>query len=116
MWQFLTILLSLTLLAETDTTRSVRQELVAGEETPHFFAHFLDGGDFFLSRYIGTKTLSVLLDPYGKISEKYLAGVTPTLVIITSAGKIDLYKRGYKETDKELIKQTFERLSGSFNN
>jgi len=177
MWQIFTILLSLTLLTDTDTTRSARQELVAGEEAPHFFAHFLDGGDFFLSRYVGPKarpalkspvvfaffttsclpcrkeipdihkisreypdisvflinvgenrdlvksfiktmryTLPVLLDPYRKISEKYLAGVTPTLVTITSAGKIDLYKRGYKETDKKLIKQAFERLSGKIKN
>lgn len=39
MGQFLTILLSLTFLIETDTTRSARQELVAGEETPYFFVH-----------------------------------------------------------------------------
>jgi len=66
-----------------------------------------------VSAFIKAKkyTLPVLLDRYGKISEKYNAQVTPTLVIINENGKIDFYKQGYKETDNELIKQSLERLS-----
>jgi len=55
-------------------------------------------------------TLPVLLDRYGKISEKYKAQVTPTLIIINENGKIDFYKQGYKETDNEMIKQSMEQL------
>ena len=55
-------------------------------------------------------TLPVLLDRYGKISEKYNAQVTPTLIIINENGKIDFYKQGYKETDNEMIRQSLERL------
>lgn len=66
-----------------------------------------------VSAFIKAKgyTLPVLLDRYGKISEKYKAQVTPTLVMINENGKIDFYKQGYKETDNELIKQSIERLS-----
>jgi thiol-disulfide isomerase/thioredoxin len=66
-----------------------------------------------VSAFIKAKgyTLPVLLDRYGKISEKYKAQVTPTLVIINENGEIDFYKQGYKETDNELIKQSMERLS-----
>jgi thiol-disulfide isomerase/thioredoxin len=70
-----------------------------------------------VSAFIKAKgyTLPVLLDRYGKISEKYKAQVTPTLVIINENGKIDFYKQGYKETDNEMIKQSIERLSHSNN-
>ncbi len=66
-----------------------------------------------ISAFIKAKgyTLPVLLDRYGKISGKYKAQVTPTLVIINENGKIDFYKQGYKETDNEMIKQSIERLS-----
>ncbi|MBC8491770.1 MAG: TlpA family protein disulfide reductase [Candidatus Marinimicrobia bacterium] len=65
-----------------------------------------------VSAFIKAKgyTLPVLLDRYGKISEKYNAQVTPTLIIINENGKIDFYKQGYKETDNEMIRQSLERL------
>ncbi len=155
-----------------DTTRL--EQLEIGTEAPSCYAYFLDGGDFFLSRYVGPKarphlkspivfsffttscipcrkeipylhtlqenypdikiflinvgeepeqisnyiksmgyTLPVLLDRYGKISEKYFAKVTPAIVTITTEGKIGFYKQGYSETDNKAIKQAFERLTSS---
>lgn len=65
-----------------------------------------------ISSYIKSMgfTLPVLLDRYGKISEKYFAKVTPTLVTINPDGKIGFYKQGYSEADNETIKQAFEKL------
>lgn len=57
-------------------------------------------------------TLPVLHDKYGVISKKYKASVTPTFVIITEDGKIAYYKRGFKESDTELIQQEIQKLSG----
>ena len=57
-------------------------------------------------------TLPVLHDKYGIISKKYKASVTPTFVIITEGGKISYYKRGFKESDTELIQQEMQKLSG----
>jgi len=54
----------------------------------------------------------VLLDRYGKISENYFARVTPTLVAINPDGNVELYKSGYKETDNEIIRNIFKKLSG----
>jgi len=155
-----------------DTTQL--EQLDIGTEAPSCYAYFLNGGDFFLSRYVGPKarshlkgpivisffttfcipcrkeipylhtlqenypdikvflvnigeepehvsnyinsmgyTLPVLLDRYGKISEKYFATVTPTLVTIITEGKIGFYKQGYSEADNDKIKQAFERLIAS---
>jgi len=57
-------------------------------------------------------TLPVLHDKYGVISKKYKALATPTFVIITEGGKISYYKRGFEETDTELIQQEMRKLSG----
>jgi thiol-disulfide isomerase/thioredoxin len=155
--------------SDPDTTQP--EQLDIGTEAPSCYAYFLNGGDFFLSRYVGPKarshlkgpivlsffttscipcrkeipylhalqenypdvkvflvdvgeepehisnyiksmgyTLPVLLDRYGKISEKYFAKVTPTLVTINTDGIIGFYKQGYSETDNKVIKQAFERL------
>jgi hypothetical protein len=58
-------------------------------------------------------TLPVLLDRYGKISEKYFAKVTPTLVTINIDGTVGFYKQGYSAADNQTIKQAFERLATS---
>lgn len=56
-------------------------------------------------------TLPVLLDRYGMIAKKYRALTTPTLVLISTTGKIHYYKRGFSDGDQELIRRQFRSLA-----
>jgi thiol-disulfide isomerase/thioredoxin len=170
----LILLLTLSGVSAPDSAAGELEKLAVGTEAPSCYAYFLDGGDFFLSRYVGPKartnlkapivfsffttscipcrkeipylhtlqenypnikvflvnvgeepdhisnyiksmgfTLPVLLDRYGKISEKYFAKVTPTLVTINVDGTVGFYKQGYSAADNQTIKQAFERLATS---
>lgn len=86
------------------------------EEYPKYSIYLVNIGEneSKVKKYISKMeyTLPVLHDKYGVISKKYKASATPTFVIITEGGKISYYKRGFKESDTELIQQEMQKLSG----
>lgn len=57
--------------------------------------------------------LPVLVDRYGLASKKYSATITPTLVGIDIDGRIAFVKRGFRESDKEMIRNNVEKLAGA---